>query len=306
MHPKLPKCKHLTIFEGPDGSGKTTTAKAYAEATGALYVHFDALPNVRGNLARMYVEARLPALLGYQDVVFDRSWFSEVPYGRAFRDGNDRIGFLNINMLNRIAMKCGALVIHCRPEFEVCAENFNSRRGVEMLDSVAQLRVVYDSYGETNFGLNVVDFDYTKVPPGMFPINPVFPDIRRPPTHWVDWSSAGNFKGRIVIVGRSNDKKQDCDPFIDVPYVCFDPGYQSTSRAVTSRLAAMGVREQDILWLDVGQDLEVLYDLHPDVIFAVGDDACKALYNLKIMAISVNDNFGPGDDKVYDILRNWL
>jgi hypothetical protein len=306
MHPKIPKCKHLTIFEGPDGSGKTTTALAYAKATGALYVHFDALPNVRGNLARMYVEAMIPALLGYQDVVFDRSWFSEIPYGRAFRGGDDRVGASSLRMLNRIAMKCGALVIHCRPEFEVCAENFNSRRGVEMLDSVAQLRVVYDSYGETNFGLNTVDFDYTKVPPDMLPISPIITDHRRPPAHPVSWSSAGNLKGRIVVVGTSSDKKQDCDPLIYMPYVCFDPGYISASRAVTSRLAAMGVREQEVLWLDANQDLEMLYDLHPDVIFAVGDDACKALYNLKIMAISVNDNFGPGDNQVYDILRNWL
>ena len=304
MHQKIPKCKHLTIFEGPDGSGKTTTAKAYAEATGALYVHHDAMPGVRGNLARIYVEAMLPALLGYQDVVFDRSWFSEVPYGRAFRGGNDRIGPLNVLMLNRIAMKCGALVIHCRPEFEVCAENFNSRRGVEMLDSVAQLRVVYDSYGETSFGLNVVDFDYTKVPPDMLPISPIITDFRRPPAHPVSQPSAGNLKGRIVIVGNSGDDKQDCDPLINMPFVSF--GYQSTSRTVTSRLAAMGVREQDILWLDTNQDLEILYDLHPDVVFAVGDDACKALYNLKIMAISVNDNFGPDDNQVYDILRNWL
>ena len=38
--------RELTIFEGPDGAGKTTLAKAYAELTGARYVHFGPLPRV--------------------------------------------------------------------------------------------------------------------------------------------------------------------------------------------------------------------------------------------------------------------
>ena len=65
------QCRRLTIFEGPDGSGKSTAAQAYAEATKAKYVHFPALPQVDKSLGRIYVEAMLPALLGYQDVVFD-------------------------------------------------------------------------------------------------------------------------------------------------------------------------------------------------------------------------------------------
>ena len=81
--------KKLTIFEGCDGSGKTTAAREFAEQTGAKYVHFHNLPRIKKGLGRMYVEAMLPALLGYQEVVFDRSWLSETPYGEAFREGRD-------------------------------------------------------------------------------------------------------------------------------------------------------------------------------------------------------------------------
>ena len=77
----------LTIFEGPDGGGKTTAAEKYAKETGAQYVHFGPLPHVKDSLARVYVEAMMPAILGLQDVVFDRSWLSEIPYGTAFRGG---------------------------------------------------------------------------------------------------------------------------------------------------------------------------------------------------------------------------
>jgi len=105
----LNTCKRLTIFEGCDGSGKSTAAAKFAEEHGAKLVHFPALPRVTNNLARMYVEAMLPALLGYQDVVFDRCWLSEEPYGTAFREGQDRLGVVSVRMLERLAFRCGLL-----------------------------------------------------------------------------------------------------------------------------------------------------------------------------------------------------
>jgi polyphosphate kinase 2 (PPK2 family) len=110
--------KVLTIFEGPDGSGKTTAAREYAEQTGARYVHFPALPRVKHGLGRMYVEAMLPALLGYHDVVFDRCWLSETPYGEAFREGQDRLTQADRRMLERLALRCGAVVVKCLPEWD--------------------------------------------------------------------------------------------------------------------------------------------------------------------------------------------
>src|SRR5882757_4772670 len=104
-------CGSLTIFEGPDGSGKTTAAKAFAAEMGARYVHLPQFKRVTTGLPRMYLEAMLPALLGYQDVVMDRCWLSEVPYGRVFRDGADRVGEISRHMLERVALRAGALVV---------------------------------------------------------------------------------------------------------------------------------------------------------------------------------------------------
>lgn len=134
----------LTIFEGPDGSGKSTLAKRFAKATGARYVHFGPLPKISGSLGRVHVEAMMPALLGYQDVVFDRSWLSEVPYGQAFREGTDRLGDPSREMLDRLALRCGGAVVMCDPGWETVRSNFLARKHMEMLDDDNQLKIVYD------------------------------------------------------------------------------------------------------------------------------------------------------------------
>ena len=83
----IPTSKKLTIFEGVDGSGKTVAAKRYADEICARYIHFGPFTRVTDGLARMYAEAMLLAVIGYQNVVFDRSWLSEGPYGLVMRGG---------------------------------------------------------------------------------------------------------------------------------------------------------------------------------------------------------------------------
>jgi len=117
----------VTIFEGPDGSGKTTAAQAYANETGALYVHSGPYKEAGVDLARLYVEAMLPAVQGYQPVVMDRCWLSEQPYGTVFRDGVDRIGPERQRMLERLALRCGAVVVLCAPPLPCVLENLRQR-----------------------------------------------------------------------------------------------------------------------------------------------------------------------------------
>lgn len=275
----------LTIFEGPDGGGKSTAAKVYAETTGAKYVHFPALPRVSRNLGRMYVEAMLPALLGYQDVVFDRCWLSEMPYGVAFREGRDRLTDASRRMLERLAMRCGAVVVKCQPAWETVKANYLSRKHMEMLDNEHQLKTVYDLYAEQPTSLPVLAHDYTKG--DLFQISKMVSDLEpmRFIRHPLDMASAGNWEGHIVLIGEAFAERKDCDSLYQWPFASFSG--EGCSQWLAEKLDLAEVSEDQILWLNSDQDLSVLHDLNPERVITLGTEAYQQLYRLKIKAASV-------------------
>jgi hypothetical protein len=269
-----PTSRRLTIFEGPDGSGKTTAAKRYADFTGARYVHFSALPRVNTGLARMYVEAMLPAVLGYQDVVFDRSWLSEMPYGMAFREGRDRLNSAQRRMLERLALRCGAVVVACDPGWERIEASFIARRGQEMLKSVGQLREVYDLYSSQNTDLPSVTLNYTVA--DIDRIKPV-EDIEsaRTPLHPLRLASAGNWSGKYILVGDSFAERKDQDVFYQWPFASFSN--EGCSQWLANQLEKVEVTEQDLFWVNADQDLSLLPRLLGAKVIALGGVASKAL-----------------------------
>jgi hypothetical protein len=276
----------LTIFEGPDGGGKSTAAQAFAKATGARYVHFASLPRVSRNLGRIYVEAMLPALLGYQDVVFDRCWLSELPYGVAFREGRDRLTPASRHMLERLAMRCGAVVVRCQPAWETVRANFLSRKQIEMLDNDSQLKTVYDLYAEQVTDLPEIIYDYTQddtifSAPRM--VNMV--EARRMIRHPLTASTAGNWEGRVVLVGEAFAERKDCDAFYQWPFGSFSN--EGCSQWLTDKIDLVDVGEDDLLWVNADQDVSFLYDLKPEKIIALGQMAYEKLYKLKIVAQTV-------------------
>jgi len=249
--------RRLTIFEGPDGGGKSTAAKAFAEATDARYVHFQALPKVGSGLARMYVEAMMPALLGYQDVVFDRCWLSEVPYSNVFREGTERLDQTSMLMLERLAMRCGAIVVMCLPSVESVVRTFNGRRGAEMLKDDTQLTSVYNIYkNELYTSLPVFNFDYD----AGFDIESYVTDIFKCGyyTHPLASKSAGNLAAPTLIVGdKFTDHKND-DAFYQWPFASFsDVG---VSRWLTESMFTCGAHESQLLWAN-SDDLTGLQDI---------------------------------------------
>lgn len=277
----------LTIFEGPDGGGKSTAARGFAEATGARYVHFASLPRVGKNLGRVYVEAMLPALLGYQDVVFDRCWLSEMPYGIAFREGKDRLTAASRRMLERLAMRCGAVVVRCQPSWETVKANYLSRKHIEMLDNDGQLKTVYDLYAEQATDLPELVYDYTKE--DLLTIPKLVNDVerRRFVRHPLDAASAGNWEAKVVLVGEAFAERKDCDAFYQWPFGSFSG--EGCSQWLTDQLDLIEVGEDDLLWVNADQDLSMLYDLSPDQkIIALGDAAYSQLYRLKITASTVS------------------
>ena len=276
-------CKRLTIFEGPDGAGKSTAAQAYAKATGAAYVHFPALPHVSKGLGRIYVEAMLPALLGYQDVVFDRCWLSEVPYGLAFRNGADRLGEASCRMLERLAMRCGVVVVNCLPAWETVQANWLRRQADELLDTPEQLRVVYEQYQLQRTAMPGVTFDYTRDPDHLGSMLEAV-RIMRLPSHHVNVRSAGNMNAPTILVGEGFGEVKEHDPFYQWPFASFSD--QGCSQWLTDQLHQHGIGERALLWLNADQNLEVLHD-HPGQLIALGSVAEAALYRLKLSAITV-------------------
>jgi hypothetical protein len=243
----------LTIFEGPDGAGKTTAARNYAESTQARYVHLPALPRVHQGLGRMYVEAMLPALLGYQPVVFDRSWLSELPYGVVFREGQDRLGNGSRRMLERLALRCGAVVVHCDPGWESLEESFIRRRGQEMLKSINQLRQVRVLYAEVATDLPEVEYNYlddnwSTVHDGV--------ELSRDLCHPLALASAGCWSANTVLVGEDFGERKDADPFYQWPFASFSR--EGCSQWLAQQLDHAEVGEQDLLWVNADQDLSLL------------------------------------------------
>lgn len=159
----MARLKQLTIFEGPDGGGKTTAAKLHNPGKGRQYYHMGPFSNIEHGLSKEYADVMLPAIFGHSDVIMDRSWISEVPYGLVYRNGKDRIGNEARQLLEWFAHHCVTLVVLCLPPLEVVMENFSKKS--QYLDSVEQLKLVYDWY-DTKFhtSLDVIRWDYRTGP----------------------------------------------------------------------------------------------------------------------------------------------
>lgn len=277
----------LTIFEGPDGGGKSTDAQAYAEATGARYVHFSSLPRVTARgLGRMYLEAMLPALHGYQSVVFDRCWLSEQPYGSVFRPHQPlRVDKAAQRMLERVAMRCNARVIYCLPGLDVCLDTFRSRKGEEMLDREEQLEAVYRhydlqvDYAQTHLPFSV--YDRTKHErawdlPATQHVQKRFQAGVSTLAHDLRLPTAGNRLAPVCIVGENFGEREDNDLWQQYPFVSFNR--QGCSHWLAEYLEYASVHEDELCWANADFDLELLdASIDANHYIALGAAAAKAL-----------------------------
>jgi|ERR1700731_2036569 len=154
--------KLLTIFEGCDGAGKTTAAKAFATLTGACYVHCGPAIGVTTDHARLYLEAMLPALLGYQDIVMDRSWISEPIYSSVYRRGKNRIIDQSLEKLVQLADHCSWAMIMVDPGWETIWYNLEKRGEVSSQAELEAVKYVHSLYQSIVQEYACIEFDYTK------------------------------------------------------------------------------------------------------------------------------------------------
>lgn len=269
--------KTVTIFEGPDGGGKTFAARSYATRVGARYVHLGSLLRIKKSLPRIYLEAMLPALQGYQDVVLDRCWLSEQPYADAFRNGVRRLDVVDIRMLERVALAVDARVVLCRPKFEVCVQNFLSRKSEEYLDTPDQLRRVWESYGQLRSALVVQTLDYTEDDSNLF-LNMLAGVRRRPHPVTFEGRTAGSLDAMIALVGEGFAEPKEHDLLHQRPFVSFSK--LGCSRWLTQQLEGVWP-EGNLFWVNA-DDLNpaVLEHLRTEAmpkIVALGGKAHRAL-----------------------------
>ena len=245
----------LIIVEGPDGAGKTGWAVRYAHETRSLYVHMGPFKGVSQEaLGRFYAEAMMPAVLGTSDVVMDRCWLSEQPYGRAFRGGQDRVGVETRRLLERLALRCRTNVVLALPPIEVVRENFLRRhqRGEEMLLAVSQLNVVYAWYRENlllrpreTTALPVIHYDYTTAPLEASRLEYVERGTR---PHHISWATAGNSDARFVLVVDRDTGYHDHDTLYQWPNGSLSGG--DASRWFARELESHGIGEEMLMWVD--------------------------------------------------------
>ena len=271
-------CKRLTIVEGPDGGGKSTFARAYAVQTNAQYVHFGPMLKMGPQVGRVFVEAMQPALLGLSDVVFDRSWLSERPYGLAYRNGVDRIGPVVQRMLERLAMRCATVVVRCLPPWETVKASFLARPSEEYLKDTQQLYSVYRWYNtRLTTALPMIDYDFTRDT-----LETKVIDTFRTAPHSIDIRSAGNFNAPCVLVGESFMERSQYDPYYQWPFASFLKG--GCSYWLTEQLHEAKIDERHLMW--VNSDQPMFWMILPKVgrgnVFALSEKAAKILDEGKV------------------------
>lgn len=289
---------NVTIFEGPDGCGKTTAARDYAERTCARYVHCTVFPKMTHvGLARLYFEAMLPAILGLQSVVLDRSWISEEPYGMHVR-GRVRFPPAHRRMLDRVAARCAGAVVLCLPPYAVARHNYDERVEGEYPGNL-QFDGVY-AYYRDHWNRNTwytritalpsVKYDYTHIPD--LPIGHLIP---RDLPHPLDRASAGFYQSaKFVLVGERFTQHTDYDALLQLPFVSFDPN--GSSRWLTDQLDAGSIYERELLWINADQlaDRPTFYPPclleNSAKIIALGHTACDVLNAVGLKPYAVFDH----------------
>ena len=132
----------IFILEGPDGSGKSTLAKKLSEQTGYSVVHMSA-PKTEEEKASMF-DMYKQAIAESYNVIFDRSWYSEIVYGPVMRDGSC-ISYEDMYRLELDLCTVGAMIIYCTDRLDVLWDRCK-KRGEDYVKDVEVFKAIYNGY----------------------------------------------------------------------------------------------------------------------------------------------------------------
>lgn len=270
------QCKPLIMLEGCDGSGKSTLAAELCERLDAHYVHLGAMGSV-GEIARLFVEAALPALLGDRPVVMDRCWLSDEPYATHYRREPSRILPSQAAQLDRLMFKCGALVVFCNPPWEACKRSFDERSADEYVNNTETLEKIHAWYAANlrkRTSLPVFEYDYTIH--NASAIEAVATTVKAHRRHLSSDRTAGNLNAKILLVGENYMDHLPNEPLYQWPFGGLSG--QGCSRWLSVQLESHGIDESKLLWTNADSGHALLSELAlRRKVVALGSVASEAL-----------------------------
>lgn len=153
------KARHI-IIEGPDGTGKTTLAKALCEGAGYAYRHEG--PPPAGVTAYQHYAGILDRL--EQPTLLDRFHLGELVYGPLLR-GKSGLSAIDARALQVLVEAFNVQVILCMPPLPVALANWQerSRRGQEMFADPIIYASSFIGFHSLRHSADVI-FDYTRDP----------------------------------------------------------------------------------------------------------------------------------------------
>ena len=270
----------VILFEGPDGGGKTQTAKeAFPRYTykhnGPPSPEFTKVDTFWWQLAGL-----LPPVTHDPQVAkwtVDRNWPSEQIYHR-FAHRPDVFHPFAHRMFERYMLAHQGVVVMCLPPYNVAYETWRRRadEGKELLTEDEQFATMYEFYCNwwQTTSLPVVDFDYTAQSYEDLEIVVDAAQGSPNPAPGVLW---GNPDASLLIVG----EQYNVDPATWAgPYIPF-VGTGRNGFWLSHQLDLLGLPESELAWINAVQpngkatslDLEVIEGF--DVVIALGGVAMK-------------------------------
>lgn len=134
----------IFILEGPDGSGKTTLANQLSKQTGYKVIH-RVQPKTDEEKTRMMNEY-VRTIRTRKNMIFDRSWYSEMVYGPVMRDASV-IGYPQMYDIERQLMKAGAMIIYCTDSTEALWSRCQER-GEDYIKDKATFNKICDGFDQ--------------------------------------------------------------------------------------------------------------------------------------------------------------
>jgi thymidylate kinase len=154
------------IIEGADGSGKSTLVRYLSATTGYPVVHRSKPKNEEDRL-NMMAEYKKAAESGSNEI-WDRSFYSEMVYGKVMRD-KSYISSVDMIELEQILSKKGAMVIFATGDANDLWHNCKSR-GETYIESVEQIWELDNEFNKLFFSklhllpITIYNIKYGSVP----------------------------------------------------------------------------------------------------------------------------------------------